>query len=144
MNQTDELARRVAEAMFAREGVGPALGIAIEEVREEFARVSMAVRADMLSGHGIAHGGIVFTLAATAFGYASNSQNEATVAQQASIVLLSQAREGETLVAEARKAARAGRSGVYHVEVTAGDGRTVAEFTALSRTLGRATIEEIN
>lgn len=141
MNQADELARRVAEAMFAREGVGPALGIAIEEVREGFARVSMNVRADMLSGHGIAHGGIVFTLAATAFGYAANSRNDATVAQQASIVLLSQGREGETLFAEAREASRAGRSGVYHVQVSADDGRAVAEFTALSRTLGRNVIE---
>ena len=141
MNQADELARRVAEAMFAREGVGPALGIAIEEVREGFARVSMRVRADMLSGHGIAHGGIVFTLAATAFGYAANSRNEATVAQQASIALLSQGREGEALFAEAREASRAGRSGVYHVKVSAGDGRAVAEFTALSRTLGRTVID---
>lgn len=141
MNQADELARRVAEAMFAREGVGPALGIAIEEVREGFARVSMTVRADMLSGHGIAHGGIVFTLAAAAFGYAANSRNEATVAQQASIALLTQAREGETLFAEARESTRAGRSGVYHVKVSASDGRAIAEFTALSRTLGRAVIE---
>lgn len=141
MNEADALARRVAETMLAREGVGPTLGIAIMEVREGFARVSMEVRADMLSGHGIAHGGMIFTLAAAAFGYACNSRNEANVAQQASIVLLSQARVGETLIAEAREAARTGRSGVYHVQVSADDGRAVAEFTALSRTLGKAVIE---
>src|SRR5690349_12130547 len=65
----DELANRVAREMLAGEGTGPAWGITIEEVREDYARISMIVRADMLNSHGIAHGGMVFALADTAFAY---------------------------------------------------------------------------
>ena len=42
----DELATRVAEQMLAQEGTGRAWGITIDEVREDYARVSMPVRAD--------------------------------------------------------------------------------------------------
>ena len=70
----DELARQVAQAMLAAEGTGPAWGIVIEEARAGYARLSMTVRADMLNGHGIAHGGMVFALADTAFAYVCNGQ----------------------------------------------------------------------
>jgi acyl-CoA thioesterase len=136
MSKADELARRVAEAMLAREGTGPAWGLVIEEAREGYARVGMQVRADMLNGHAIAHGGMIFSLADTAFAYACNSRNEITVAQHASIAFLAQARGGEMLVAEARESSRDGRSGVYQVSVRTTDGRTIAEFTGLSRTIG--------
>lgn len=141
MNEADETARRVADTMLAREGTGPSWGIAIEEARAGHARVSMRVRADMLNGHGIAHGGMIFSLADTAFAYACNSRNEATVAQQANIVFLAPAREGEVLIADAREASRAGRSGVYQVRVSASDGRAIAEFTGLSRTLGGPVLD---
>jgi acyl-CoA thioesterase len=133
---SDETADKVARAMLAAEGTGPAWGIEIEEAREGYARIRMALRADMLNGHGIAHGGIVFALADTAFAYACNSRNLRTVAAQASIVFLDSAREGELLVAEAREVALVGRSGVCNVSVRAGDGRAIAEFTGFSRSLG--------
>ena len=131
----DELARRVAEHLLSREGTGPAWGIEIEEVREGYARIAMTVRADMLNGHAIAHGGMIFALADTAFAYACNSRNISTVAQQASIVFLAQAKEGERLVAEANEEARAGRSGVYSVTVRAAAGQNIAIFQALARSL---------
>lgn len=140
MNEADALARRVADAMLAREGTGRAWGIVIEDAREGYAVVRMQVRADMLNGHDMAHGGMIFALADTAFAYACNSRNEATVAQNASISFLNPARAGDVLIAEAHEAARTGRSGVYHVSVRAVDGRVIAEFTGLSRTIGGATI----
>jgi|CXWL01.1.fsa_nt_gi acyl-CoA thioesterase len=141
MSEADALAKRVAEAMLAREGTGPAWSIDIEEAREGYARISMAVRADMVNGHRIAHGGMIFALADTAFAYACNSRNEVTVAQQASIAFLAQAREGDRLIAEARETSRAGRAGVYQVSVRAADNRVIAEFTGLSRTLGGVVID---
>ena len=132
----DSVAAGVAHAMLAAEGTGPAWGVEIEEVREGYARVRMRLRADMLNGHGIAHGGLVFALADTAFAYACNSRNVRTVAAQASIVFLDAAREGEMLVAEAQEVALAGRSGVCNVSVRTGDGRAVAEFQGFSRTVG--------
>ena len=114
----------------------------IEEVRENYARVSMVVRADMLNGHGFAHGGMIFALADSAFAYVCNGANHASMAAQASIVFLDKVREGETLTAEAEQVAREGRAGVTRVGVRTGDGRTVAEFTGYSRTLGGAVIGE--
>ena len=137
----DELASQVAQHMLAAEGTGPAWDLKLEEVREDYARVSMVVRADMLNGHGFAHGGMIFALADSAFAYVCNGANNASMAAQASIVFLDKVREGETLVAEAEEVAREGRAGVTRVAIRAGDGRTVAEFTGYSRTLGGAVVD---
>jgi acyl-CoA thioesterase len=136
----DELADRVARTMLAKEGIGPAWGIVIDEVGEDYARVSMVVRADMLNGHGFAHGGMIFALADSAFAYVCNGANHASVAAQASIVFLDKVREGETLVAEATEVAREGRAGVTRVSVRTGGGRPIAEFTGYSRTVGGAIV----
>ena len=137
----DELASRVAHSMLAAEGTGPAWSLNIEEVRKDYARVSMVVRGDMLNGHGFAHGGMIFALADSAFAYVCNGANQASMAAQASIVFLDKVREGETLIAEAAEVAREGRAGVTRVAVRAGDGRPVAEFTGYSRTIGGSVID---
>jgi acyl-CoA thioesterase len=79
----NELADRVARQMLAAEGTGPPWGIRIEEARAGFARVSMVIRADMLNGHGFAHGGMIFALADSAFAYVCNGANHASMAAQA-------------------------------------------------------------
>jgi acyl-CoA thioesterase len=140
MTEADALARRVADAMLAQEGTGPAWGITIDEAREGHARIRMTLRDDMLNGHRIAHGGMIFALADTAFAYACNSRNETSVAQNATISFLAPAAAGDVLVAEAREASRSGRSGVYQVSVKTGEGAVIAEFTGLSRTIGGAVI----
>ena len=104
----DALARKVADHLRAREGTGKAFDIVIDEVREGYARIEMVVRADMLNGHGVAHGGMIFTLADTAFAYACNSRNVSTMANQASIVFLS---PGKGRRAADGGGARAGRLG---------------------------------
>ncbi|MEO6114456.1 MAG: hydroxyphenylacetyl-CoA thioesterase PaaI [Sphingomicrobium sp.] len=136
----DELASRVAHAMLAAEGTGPTWGIAIEEARAGYARLSMALTDAMLNGHRIAHGGMIFALADTAFAYVCNGRNERAVAAQASIIFLGQAAAGETLIAEGEELSRAGRSGVTRVAVHSADGRPVAEFTGYSRTIGGAVV----
>jgi acyl-CoA thioesterase len=137
----NELASRVAHQMLADEGTSPAWGIRIEEVRAGYARLSMQVRADMLNGHRIVHGGMVFALADTAFAYVCNGRNEKTVAAQAGIVFLGSAKEGETLIAEAHELASEGRSGVTRVSVRTSEGRSIAEFTGYSRTIGGAVAQ---
>ena len=127
--------------MLANEGTGKAWAIQIEEAREGYSRIRMKLRGDMLNGHGKAHGGMVYALADTAFAYACNSRNVTTVAAQASIVFLDAGREGEVLVAEAREAALAGRSGVYNVSVRTDAGRPIAEFQGFSRSIGGSYIE---
>lgn len=137
----DETADKVARAMLAAEGTGPAWGIEIEEAREGYSRIRMKIRADMLNGHGKAHGGMVYALADTAFAYACNSRNLRTVGAQATMVFLDGAEEGEVLVAEAQESALVGRSGVYNVSVRTEQGRAVAEFQGFSRSIGGAFIQ---
>lgn len=140
MNE-DALASRVAHEMLSAEGTGPAWGIVIEDARAGYARLRMSIRDDMLNGHRIVHGGMVFSLADTAFAYVCNGKNERTVAAQASIIFLEAAKEGETLIAEAEEGSRVGRSGVTRVAVRTTDGRPIAEFTGYSRTIGGPIIK---
>ncbi|MGH8266968.1 MAG: hotdog fold thioesterase, partial [Steroidobacteraceae bacterium] len=99
--QARRLAEASAQALFERDRASQALGMRLAAVRPGWARVVMTVRPDMVNGHQICHGGIVFTLADSAFAFACNSYNESTVAAGASIDFLSGAREGDELTAEA-------------------------------------------
>jgi acyl-CoA thioesterase len=139
-SNADELARKIADHLRAREGTGAAWNIEIEEAREGHARIAMVVRKDMLNGHAICHGGMIFALADTAFAYACNSRNVETVAQNATIAFLAPGREGDRLVAEAREQALSGRSGVYQVTVANQKGEKIAVFQGLSRALGGSVI----
>ena len=140
MNEADKLARQVADTLLQREGTGTAWGISIDDAREGYALIRMKLRDDMLNGHRIGHGGMIFALADTAFAYACNSRNEITVAQNASISFLAPAQPGDVLIAEAREVSRSGRSGVYQVSVKTAAGAVIAEFTGLSRTIGGLVI----
>lgn len=138
----EERARRSAEAMWADDAASRAMGMAIEAVGPGTATLAMTLRPDQLNGHGSAHGGVLFTLADSAFAFACNSYNEAAVAQEAQVTFLSPGRGGERLRAEAREAALAGRTGVYDVRVTGEDGRVVALFRGLARRVAGRHFEE--
>jgi acyl-CoA thioesterase len=124
----DALAQACANAMFARDRAAQSLGIVIEEAREGYARLRMTVRDDMVNGHAIAHGGMVFTLADTAFAYACNSRDVPYVALQVSISFTAPGRLGEILVAEGQEITLAGRTGVYDIAVRTQTGTPVALF----------------
>jgi len=134
------LARAVADQLRSRDRAIAALGYKILEVRPGFARVGMVVRTDMLNGHDIIHGGLVFALADTALAYAANSHDTLSVTQQASIIFLSPAKEGESLIAEAVERAVVGRSGVYDVSVNSADGRAIATLHGLTRGTSQSVI----
>jgi len=114
----DELARACAAAMLSRDRAAQALCIAIEEAREGYARLAMTIGETMLNGHAMAHGGVVFTFADTAFALACNSRNVPHVALSATISFVKPARVGERLVAEAQERSLKGRTGVYDINVT--------------------------
>jgi acyl-CoA thioesterase len=137
----DELARKVADTLRSLEGTGAAWNIEVEEARAGYARIAMVVRADMLNGHRTCHGGMIFSLADTAFAYACNSRNVETVAQNATIAFLAPGREGDRLVAECREVSLVGRSGVYAVTVSNSKGEKIAVFQGLSRSLGGAVLK---
>lgn len=122
--------------MMAEDVASRALGIELVEVDAGRAVTRMVVRDDMVNGHGIAHGALVFAVADTAFACACNSYGPVTVAAAAEIVFVAPARAGDELVAEAVVRTRFGRAGVYDVTVRRG-GEVVAEFRGRSHELGR-------
>jgi acyl-CoA thioesterase len=127
-----QVAERVAAVMFARDSASQSLGMHVEEVRPGYARLALLVRPEMLNGHAICHGGIVFTLADSAFAFACNSRNQNTVASACSIDFLAPAKAGDRLTAEASERALLGRIGVYDVTVANQEGRTIALFRGRS------------
>ena len=108
------------------------LGMKVVEMSEGHAVVTMVVREDMANGHGITHGGLVFTLADTAFAMACNAEGSVTVSSGAEITYFAPTRVGEELTATAQLRSMRGRSGIYDVEVRA-DSAVVAEFRGHSR-----------
>ena len=131
-DNAQQLAEDTAAAMWARDNAAQALGMRIERVSPDAALLSMAVRKDMVNGHHICHGGMIFALADTAFAYACNSYNKNTVASACHIDFLAPAREGEVLEAEACERSAAGRTGVYDITVRTQDGRNIALFRGKS------------
>lgn len=119
------------ETMMANDEASRALGIELIDQGEGRAVTRMTVRDDMVNGHAMAHGGLVFALADTAFACACNSWGPVTVAAGCDIVFVAPASGGDVLTAEARMRSRYGRNGIYDVTVTHGD-RLVAEFRGRS------------
>ena len=106
--------------------------VRVVEIRPGFARLAMLVRGDMVNGHRICHGGMVFTLADSAFAFACNSYNESTVAAAASIDFLAASFEGDELTAVATELWRTRRNGIYEITVTNQKGARIALFRGRS------------
>jgi len=127
-----ELARACADRMAQADEASRALGIQIEIPGPGAAQASMTVRADMVNGFDVCHGGLIFTLADTAFAFACNAYNRVSVAASGHIEFLRPAKLGDTLVATAGEEHRGRRSGLYSVEVVNDADERVALFRGRS------------
>ncbi len=141
-SSAQRLAQRAAEALLANDNASSMLGMRLVEVRPGYARMSMQVRSDMVNGHRICHGGLIFTLADSAFAVACNSHNESSVAAAASIDFLAPAREADELSAHARELWRSGRSGLYEITITNQRGERIALFRGRSHRISGAVATE--
>ena len=128
-----KLAEAAAGAMWSRDVAAQHLGIRLEWVRLGASEMTMTVRAEMSNGHGICHGGYIFTLADTCMAYAGNSRNAVSVAQTASITYVAPGKLGERLTATAEERSHSGRTGIYDVAVRGEDGRIVAVFRGITQ-----------
>jgi acyl-CoA thioesterase len=128
-----KIADEVGRQMYARDHAAQALGIKLLEIRPGFARMQMSVRPEMLNGHAICHGGLVFTLADTAFAYACNAGNRATVAANCTITFMAAARQGDVLTATATERHRTRRTGLTDIDVTDQTGKLIATFRGHSQ-----------
>jgi len=136
------LAEMVREKMYEHDAASRGLGIAIEVIAPGYARATMTVRPEMLNGFGLCHGGIITTLADTAFAFACNSYNELTLASGISIEILNPGHVDDRLVAEAREVVLNGRLGLYDIVVTNQHGKQVAQMRGRSHTMkGKHIVE---
>jgi acyl-CoA thioesterase len=129
-----QTAEAVREAMWANDRASKALGMVVTEIGPGRAVLTMTVREDMLNGLDICHGGLVTTLADSAFAFACNAYNEITVASGFDVNLLAPARLGDLLTARAVELSRSGRTGVYDIVVSNQRGEAIAAFRGRSYT----------
>lgn len=131
----DLIARRCADIMWADDNASRHLGMEVVSVAPGRATLTMTVAATMLNGHGSCHGGYIFMLADSAFGFACNTHGPRSVAQQCSVSYIAPVRLGTRLIAEACERQRGERSGITDVTVRDDAGNVVAEFRGHSRTV---------
>lgn len=130
-----KLARACADAMWADDAASQSLGMRIISIEPGHATLTMTVTDRMVNGHKICHGGYIFTLADSAFAFASNTYNQRTVAQHCAVTFINSARLHDVLVARAVERQRVGRSGIYDITVTRDEGFIIAECRGHSRTI---------
>jgi len=136
------LAKAAAEVMWRDDNASKWLGMKVEEVRPGYARLSMAVTKNMVNGHNLCHGGLIFTLADSTFAFACNSHNQRAVAAGASIEFLAPAFLGDVLTAEGVEQALKGRTGVYDMKVSNQKGEVIALFRGKSATIKGVLVED--
>jgi acyl-CoA thioesterase len=136
------IAEATRDAMWQDDRASKALGMQVLAVGPGSATLTMTVRDDMLNGHDICHGGLITTLADSAFAFACNAYNEVTVASGFDVNLLASARRGDVLTAVATEVSKAGRTGVYDIAVTNQRNEAIAAFRGRSYTMkGHAVVE---
>ncbi len=128
-------AEATRDAMWANDRACKSLGMRVIAVGAGTATLTMPVREDMLNGHDLCHGGLIATLADSAFAYACNAYNEVTVASGFDIHLMSSARLGDVLTASATELSKGGRTGVYDIVVTNQRDEQIAAFRGRSYTI---------
>jgi acyl-CoA thioesterase len=136
------LAKAAAEVMWREDNASKWLGMKVEEVRPGYARLSMTVTSNMVNGHNLCHGGLIFTLADSTFAFACNSHNQRAVAAGGSIEFLAPAFLGDVLTAEGVEQALRGRTGVYDMKVTNQNKELIAVFRGKSATIKGLLVEE--
>ena len=121
-------ARTLVDSLYLADRASQSLGIEILDAARGRVQIAMTVRPDMVNGHGMCHGGVVFAFAESAFAFACNSHGDPMVAAGASIEFLAPTPRGERLTATATEVSRSARHGIYDVAVTAASGAVLAHF----------------
>ncbi len=135
-------AERSAKVLWEDDRASQWLGLDIKDVGEGTCTMTLAVQEQHCNGHGMCHGGLIFSLADAAFAFACNSRNQRTVAQHNTISFIAPGRLGDTPTARAREVSLSGRSGLTDVTVTNQDGAVIAEFRGASRMIKGQLFDE--
>src|SRR6478736_6913323 len=103
MNEKDLYSRKVVERMMQFDYFSQWMGVQVLDIKEGYSKIQITLRKEMLNGFAIAHGGITFALADSAFAFACNSDGKLTVALDVSIAFPKPGKEGDILIAEAKR-----------------------------------------
>jgi acyl-CoA thioesterase len=128
LDEAQQRAQSAVQSLLRVDAASRALGIEITEVAPGRVKIAMTVREDMLNGHGMCHGGVIFAFADSAFAFACNSHDEPMVAAGASIEFLAPTPPGERVTASAVEVWRSARHGLYDVTVASASGEALALF----------------
>ena len=133
-------ARKVVDHMMQEDAFSQWLGIEVQEISEGYSQIKMVVRPEMVNGLGIAHGGIAFSLADSAFAFACNNRNNLSVALETNISFIKAIRVGDELVAEAKEIHNGKTTGVYQITIHNQHGQQVALFKGTCFRTGKVLI----
>jgi acyl-CoA thioesterase len=126
--ESQALAERVVADMLAKDAFSRWLGITVSDVAPNAAVTRMTVRPEMVNGFGVAHGGIVYSLADSALAFASNTHGRVTVSIDNGITYPAAVNVGDQLTAAATMESSTKKLGFFRVAVTNQDGEIVAGF----------------
>lgn len=135
------LAQAAGERMWAEDRASKHLGMRLLAIAPGYCRLGMTVTEPMANGQALCHGGMIFSLADSSFGFACNSRNQRALAATCTIEFLAPARVGDVLTAECREQALAGRTGIYDARVTNQAGELIALFRGKSATVKGKWVE---
>ena len=113
--------KHIPYRMLSQDAFSQWLGIEILECELGRCKVALTVRKDMLNSMGKAHGGISYSLADTAFGFAANTHGKFAVSIETSINHIEALEEGDYLLAESVIEKVNTKLGFNIVEVKRGD-----------------------
>ena len=131
MSDPNTEARRVVEHMMQHDRFSQWLGIEVLDIKTGESCIRMKIREEMVNGFGIAHGGVAFSLADSAFAFACNNRNQLSVALDTSINFTREVRVGDTLTATAKEEHNGRSTGLYTIRIVNKDEKLVAQFKGL-------------
>lgn len=137
-----QIAQKSAQAMWESDTASKYLGMELLDVDQGYAKMSLTIKPEFCNGHGICHGGIIFTFADSCFAFACNSYNERVVSQHSMITFLRPTASGETLIGEAFEISRGKNSGIYDIKVKNSQDKICAEMRGFSRKIEGRLFEE--
>jgi acyl-CoA thioesterase len=120
--------QQVVNHMMEHDMFSQWLGITVLEIKEGYSKIQMTVRKEMMNGFGIAHGGIAFSFADSAFAFACNNRNNLSVALDTSINFTKPVHTNDVLIAEAKELHNGKSTGLYHITITNQHNHIVAMF----------------
>ena len=136
----DEKARQVVDKMMKDDLFSQWLQIEVLDIREGYSKIKMIVRKEMVNGFGIAHGGIAFSFADSAFAFACNNRNNLSVALDVTISFTKAMHIGDILTAEAKEIHNGRSTGVYLITITNQKNEHVALFKGTCFRTGKTLI----